>query len=390
MAITLKGLAWDHRRCWGPLDASIGAYTAARPGLSIVWDRRSLYEFGEGRLEDTVRKYDLITFDHPFVGEVARDGLMLPFDDHLSEADKRMFEADSVGKSWQSYQAGGKQWALPIDAAAQVASYRPDLLNKYADAPPTSHEAVVQLGRRLRADGLWLGLPLVPTDAMCLILTGAALASHPIGTDPGVCIEDRVLAGVVDRLRELAALAHPQSWSWNPIRCYEHMIAHNDVVYVPFAFGYVNYASRNDGPHLRFADIPASPPKGALLGGAGIGVSAQSKHPDEAIAYAKHLCSPEFQRTEYVSAGGQPGMLSAWTDAAANQATRNFFADTLATMRGSYLRQTHPGFITFFRESAAKAAAAIKGELSPADLAAWLNRKHAETLPRAALDRSFA
>ena len=89
MAITLKGLAWDHRRCWGPLDASIGAYTAARPGLSIVWERRSLYEFGEGRLEDTVRKYDLITFDHPFVGEVARDGLMLPFDDHLSDADKR-------------------------------------------------------------------------------------------------------------------------------------------------------------------------------------------------------------------------------------------------------------------------------------------------------------
>jgi multiple sugar transport system substrate-binding protein len=390
VAITLKGLAWDHRRCWGPLEASIAVYTAARPGLSIVWDRRSLYEFGEGRLEDAVRKYDLITFDHPFVGEVARDGLMLPFDGHLSDGDRRMFEAESVGKSWQSYQAGGKQWALPIDAAAQVASYRPDLLGKYADAPPATHEAVLQLGRRLRADGLWLGLPLVPTDAMCLILTGAALAGCPIGANPDVFIEEEALVGVIERLRELAALAHPHSWSWNPIRCYEHMVSADDVVYVPFAFGYVNYASRSDGPHLRFANIPASPPKGALLGGAGIGVSALSKHPEEAIAYAMHLCSRQFQRTGYVTAGGQPGMLSAWTDPDANQATRNFFADTLATLSGAYLRETHPGFVTFFRECASKAAAAIKGDLSPPDLASWLNWKHAETRPRAVLDRSFA
>src|SRR5581483_3384638 len=337
MAVALKGLAWDHRRCWGPLDASIAAYTAARPGLSIVWDRRSLYEFGEGTLADAIRAYDLIVFDHPFVGEIARDGMMVPFDAYLSDADRRMFEAESVGKSWQSYQAAGKQWALPIDAAAQVAAYRPDILAGYVDAPPLTHAAVVDLGRRLRADGRWLGLPLVPTDAMCLVLTGAALAGHPIGSDPDRFLDNDVLAGVIERLREIAVLAHPKSWEWNPIRCYEHMVSQDDVAYVPFAFGYVNYASRSDGAWLRFADIPATPPNGSLLGGAGIGVSALSAHRDEAIAYAIHLCGREFQRTEYVRAGGQPGMLSAWTDAAANKATRNFFADTLATLRGAYL-----------------------------------------------------
>ena len=47
----LRGLAWDHRRCWGPLDASVAPYCAAHPGLEIEWDRRSLYEFGEGAID---------------------------------------------------------------------------------------------------------------------------------------------------------------------------------------------------------------------------------------------------------------------------------------------------------------------------------------------------
>ena len=50
------------------------------PGLTIHWERRSLYEFGEGRLEDAVRDYDLVVLDHPFIGDVARDGLLVPFD----------------------------------------------------------------------------------------------------------------------------------------------------------------------------------------------------------------------------------------------------------------------------------------------------------------------
>ena len=379
MSVSLRGLAWDHRRCWGPLDASVPLYTAGKPDLAIRWDRRSLYEFGEGRIEDVIREYDLVVFDHPFVGDIARDHLLVPFDDHLSSATRKIFEVESVGKSWASYQANGRQWALPIDAAAQVAAYRPDLLAHHEAEPPRTHAEVVELGRRLRTKGQWLGLPLVPTDAMCLVLTGAAIAGHSIGKDDDVFLPEYALAEVLDRLRELAALAHPQSWSWNPIRCYEHMIHHDDTVYVPFAFGYVNYASRAESPHLAFADIPATPPKGALLGGAGIGVSVHAKAREAAIDYALYLCSPEFQRTSYVAAGGQPGMLSAWTDAAVNQATRNFFADTLATLQGCYLRDTRPGFVTFFRDCAHQAQAAIRGELAPADFAAWLNRKHAET-----------
>ena len=383
MTVTLRGLAWDHRRCWGPLDASVAPYAAAHAGVSIRWDRRSLYEFGEGRLEDVLRDYDLVVFDHPFVGDIASGRLMVPFDDHLDATEKARFAADSVGASWRSYQADGKQWALPIDAAAQVASYRPDLFPAYADALPTDHAAVLALGERLRADGKWLGLPHVPTDAMCLVLTLAAGAGDAIGAG-GRFLSGEAVERIIADLRAMVALAHPDSRKWNPIRCYDHMIAHDDVVYVPYAFGYVNYASRGETPRLAFGDIPARDARGSLLGGAGIGVSAFSAHQAAAIDYARSLCSAEYQRGDYVRFGGQPGSLAAWRDSAVNRLSNGFFADTLETLANSYLRPTYPGFISFFRGSTEAAFAAITGTLSARDFAGHLDRLYAETLPETA------
>ncbi|TKB29429.1 MAG: ABC transporter substrate-binding protein, partial [Mesorhizobium sp.] len=88
------------------------------------------------------------------------------------------------------------------------------------------------LGRRALKDGKWLGLPLVPTDAMCLLLT----LGEP-REDGDEFIARQKIEQAVGQLRQLAALSHPNSPKWNPIRCYDHMIAHDDVVYVPFAFG---------------------------------------------------------------------------------------------------------------------------------------------------------
>ncbi|MCX5514346.1 ABC transporter substrate-binding protein [Kaistia algarum] len=386
MTATLRGLAWDHRRCWGPLDASVEPYRAAHPGFDIAWDRRSLYEFGEGRLEDVLQDYDLVVFDHPFIGDIAEGGLMVPFDPYLSAEERARFAADSVGGSWRSYQADARQWALPIDAAAQVASYRPDLLPAFADAPPQNHAEIVKLGNALRRDGRCIGLPFVPTDAMCLVLTLAAGAGDAIG-EGGRFLPQEAVERIVGELAELAALAHPMSAQWNPIRCYDHMVAQDDVVYVPYAFGYVNYASRAETPRLAFTDIPVEGSRGALLGGAGIGVSAFSKHREAAIAYALHLCSADYQRGDYVAFGGQPGSLAAWRDPAANEATRHFFANTLATLTNSYLRPTHPGFISFFRDLTHPAHEAIAGRLPAKELAKLLDRRYAETLPAPELGR---
>jgi multiple sugar transport system substrate-binding protein len=153
------------------------------------------------------------------------------------------------------------------------------------------------------------------------------------------------------------------------------------VVYVPFAFGYVNYASRQKEPHLRFTNVPTAGSAGALLGGAGIGVSARSKNRTAAIDYARYLCAGDYQRGDYVREGGQPGSLAAWQDDGANVFARDFFRDTLATIQASYLRPTHAGFLTFAREIAPRVAAAIAGEISAGELHGLVNRLYRDTLP---------
>lgn len=379
VAIVLKGLAWDHRRCWGPLDAYARRLKAADRPVQIEWRRRSLYEFGEAPLEDVLRDYDLVVFDHPFVGDAAQSALLAPFDDHLSPVNRRRFEADSVGKSWVSYQARGKQWALPIDAAAQVASFRPDLMPP-GEEPPATYEELIGFAKRLIALGKRIGLPLAPTDAMCLLLTFAAIAGEQAGERGGflplAAIED-----AVGRLKELARLAHPSSPEWNPIACYEHMIAADDVVYTPYAFGYVTYAARAGAPFLKFANIPASPPAGSLLGGAGIGVSAHSRNVSAAIECALALCAPDYQRGDYVGNGGQPGSLAAWRDQNVNAATRGFFMDTLATLEKAYLRPTHPGFVAFFRDASTRVQRAILEGGDLKELSAWLDRRYEAIAP---------
>ena len=87
-------------------------------------------------------------------------------------------------------------------------------------------------------------------------------------------------------------------------------------------------------------------------------------------------------------AAPREAVFAAWTDPEVNRATRNFFADTLATLQGSYLRPTRPGFLPFFRECTHKAVAAIRGEIPAGELADWLNARHAAT--SGALDGSPA
>ena len=385
--IQLRGLAWDHRRCWGPLEASVEGYAAAHAGIAVRWDRRSLWEFGEGRLEGPAADYDLIIYDHPFVGEAARKGLMVDLSTLLSDDQTAALARDSLGPSWPSYGFDGGVWALPIDGAAQVAAYRPDLLSRYAAVPGTVDE-VIALGEAVRADGRHIAWPSIPVDVMCTVLTVAAGMGYRPGRRTAFLAADEV-AEVMSVLRRLRALAHPLSDRWNPIACYDHMTAADDVVYVPYAFGYVNYTAPAVGSPLGFADIPrlnGTEVCGALLGGAGIGISTRSKHVQAAFDYALFLCDADYQAGDYVRHGGQPGSLSAWTDPAADAATGGFFSATRQSLTTAYLRPNTPGFIDFFR-AAAQTTSRHLAEADPADdrrLSDQLNRGYEAALVHAA------
>ena len=380
MGITLRGLTWDHPRGYAPLLGGAPEYEKQNPGITIRWDQRSLREFGEAPIEQYLDRYDLLIVDHPFVGFAAAHGVLVDLAPDISESERVHFAADSVGPSWESYWYDCGLWALPIDAAAQVASYCPHLLFELSPSVPNTFDEVLELGRKARGAGKSIVVPACPTDAISLFFTLSANLGYGIPEERGRFVEDDVAAEVLDRLHQLIALAHPKSLDWNPIQVYECMIGSSDAIYCPYGFGYSNY-SRVDKPvQLKFANAPAATRRGCagtMLGGTGVAVSTCSPHRSQAVAYAKWVAGPEHQIGTYFREGGQPASLAAWTDSSVNAIADGFFLNTLETLRTAYVRPRFDGFVRFFEAAGIEINRCLRGELEDADLIRWLNNRYA-------------
>jgi multiple sugar transport system substrate-binding protein len=383
----ITGIAWDHRRCWGPLEASIEPYRDLT-GEAVRWDRRSLYSFGEGDLGTFAESYDLVIYDHPFVGDAASNGWLLDLNTLLTSGDKSRFEADAVGASWLSYAYDSGIWGLPVDTAAQTAAWRADLFEAHGFDVPKTLDDVLDLGARAAAHDLWVGWPSVPTDLMCTLVSIAASCGLRPGHSDGdfLALADADMA--IGYVKALAKLAHPKSREWNPIRCLDHMAANDDVAYVPYLFNYVNYSGTAARP-ITFGAPPAiaaGSPVRTLLGGAGIGISARSANPEAAFRYAMYLCSPAYQSADYVTYGGQPGSRTAWQSELCNAQTGGFFRNTLPVMDKAYLRPTHPGFVPFFHEATLKLAEVVFEAAPLPPFADWLNASYDRIRTRAPVE----
>lgn len=341
---TLKGMTWDHARGYDPMAATAAAYARDRPDVRIVWEKRPLQAFADFPLQQLADEYDLIVIDHPHVGLVARAGCLVAldgFEDRRGEL--AALAAQSLGGSHESYRYDGRQWALAIDAAAQVASYRPDLLA----VPPTTWGETVELARRGKV--LW---PIKPVDALMSCFTLCANLGAPCRSDGGAPLVERS-AGVMtlEAMADLARLVPRECLSMNPIEAYERMAGGDEFWYCPLGYGYTNYARDGyRGNLLHFADIPAlggAGPIGSCLGGTGIAVSSRSADVAAAVDYAFSVASAACQSGLYFEAGGQPGNAAAWDDARCDRTAHGFFTRTRATLDAAYVRPRYDGYLDF-------------------------------------------
>ncbi|WP_226781180.1 extracellular solute-binding protein [Oceaniglobus trochenteri] len=372
----VKGVAWDHRRCWGPLDADANSL-ARSGGLTVNWERRSLFSFGEGDLEPFCDAADMVIFDHPFTGDVARRGLMHDLTEWLTPDDIAVFERNAVGGSFDSYKFEGGIYGLPVDAAATTAAWRADLLADMGQKVPVTFEEVLALGAEARRHDKWIAWPAKPTDLMCGYIAMAVSLGHEPGSGDGPFVPRDLSEDLIARLVALRKVIHPESVGWNPIRLFDHMTSADDVLYTPYAFNYVNYASHPTRP-LSFGAPPrhgAGPGRG-LLGGAGIGISTRSGDPKRAFDYAMRLVAPEFQAGPYVANGGQPGMRAAWQSEDCDRMTNGFFSSCLKAMDDAFLRPNLPGFVPFFHDATERLAAVVNDGASHDDYWNWQTETH--------------
>ena len=343
---TLKGITFDHPRGVEPLLASAEAF-AARRGIEVSWRARSLQRFADQPIDELAADYDLLILDHPWVGQVSVEGSLLALDDYLSESEMEDLRTGGVGASFESYRYQGKLWAVPVDVAAQVSAYRPDLIDAAGEVPPYTWADVIGLGRRLRGRGQWLGFPLIPVDCMMSFMSACVAGGEPPGQSREVLVSRSVGERALALLAECAGLSHPETPRENPIKVLDRMSTTDDVVYCPLLFGYTNYSRAGFRPHtVRFDVAPShdGTPLGGILGGTGLGVSAGTAAPHEACAYAAFVGSSAFQAGPYVECAGQPAHLAAWTSPRANELTDDFFLRTLPSLSVAYLRPRFDGF----------------------------------------------
>jgi multiple sugar transport system substrate-binding protein len=331
----LRALGWDHDRCTAPMRACTESWGELHPEVELVWENRSLTAFGDEPVEDVAHRYDLVMIDHPFCGTAEATGTLAPLDELLPATVLAELAVDSIGPSHDSYSFHGRQWALATDAACQVAAVRDDLL----DCPaPSTWQEVRDLAHARPGS---VAVPLAPAQAMCAFLTLCANAGTAAAEDPARLVDPGVGLAALELLAELYALGPGEAVGWEQPDVLGRLTSGDDLVYVPLVFGFVTYsrADRTAKP-CRFLDVPSAGagPVGAILGGAGLAVSATSAYAEAAAAFAAYASGAEAQRTLVGPAGGQPGSRTAWNDPVLDRIAGGFFSGTTASIEHAWVR----------------------------------------------------
>lgn len=364
--IHLRGMTWQHRRALDPLAASLPRFRAEHPGIDIEWSSRSLVGFEFQPVEQLAKNYDLIILDHPFMGDAARKGYLLRLDESLAGQD-----SDYIGPSLATYRYDGATYAVPVDAACQVAVFRPDLMSMMNAAPPKTWAAVLALGGTAARNGLKLAIGLSGVHSLMTFFTLMAGLGRPCADTPEEPFCDGAAAHeALAILRGLLQYCPPEVLDWNSIRLHEVMVAEDHLAYCPAVYCYATYAQADQPKPLRFADLPGhagASPKGSTIGGTGLAISTACTAPEAALAYAAFAAAAATQ-LEFARHHGQPARIEAWNDAAIDRDFGGCFAATRASLEGSWIRPRYPGYLGFQEHGGMLVERHLRGDLGEADL----------------------
>jgi multiple sugar transport system substrate-binding protein len=342
--ISLRGITWNHSRAFPPLVAAAQRFEEQNENIRILWEKRSLHEFGHADLPTLARSFDLLVLDHPMLGVADRTNILLDLKPMLSRGTLDGLKQDALGPCLDSYWFHEKLYALPIDAAAPAASLRVDLLELEGMTEPDSWSGMLELARRGR-----VRMPGFPADlflnfmGLCVSHGSAVAATEDQFLDRAIALRS------LEDLRELAGLMPETIYSMNPISLYEAMSAEETIAYCPFAYTYNNYSRQGFGrSRLRFSGpvfVESGRRMRTVLGGTGLAISSNCGERDLALAFCLFVVGRECQSTIYALAGGQPASLTAWHDETLNQITDSFFNRTLSSIQSGYIRPRYNGYI---------------------------------------------
>jgi multiple sugar transport system substrate-binding protein len=104
---------------------------------------------------------------------------------------------------------------------------------------------------------------------------------------------------------------------------------------------------------------------GSTVGGAGLGVSANTRAPEAAKAIVRMLMDRKVQAEVLALHDGQPARASAWSDPVVNAAYGNFYSNTRATIEASWVRPRNLGYVAFQKRAAELVSRCLSGADQP-------------------------
>jgi multiple sugar transport system substrate-binding protein len=341
----LKGITWDHSRGITPLLAASQRFSELNPGVEIRWSKRNLQEFADFPIEKLTEQYDLLIIDHPWVGCAAATGCVIALDKYLSTEYLQDQLLHSTGNSYLSYNYNGHQWALAIDAATPVASYRDDLLKKNNASLPHTWTDLLELARKGK-----VAVPAIPIDLlMNFYMFCIAHGQEPFQSEKEVVDHETGVRALMT-MQEFYSLVNREMFGYNPIKVAERMTTTDDYWYCPFSYCYSNYSRTGYAQNvLLYTDLVLYEEKKlrSTIGGTGISVSAFSNNKNTAIEFVQMIATGSFQSSFYIEHSGQPGHRLAWENKKANELTHNFFTNILPAVERGYTRPRYHGYLEF-------------------------------------------
>jgi multiple sugar transport system substrate-binding protein len=370
----LRGITWDHRRAIDPLTATLPGFRRNHPDVEITWQSRSLHGFEFAPVFELARDFDLIILDHPFCGAIAQSKCLLALDGLLDGLD-----AAFVGPTLASYRYDGHVWALPVDAACQVAVSRPDLMAELGQPVPRTWEEMFALARVSSRRGMKLAVAFKGVHSLMTFFTLCANLGAPCATETTEPFVDRETAReALGTMRQLIALCPAEALDWNSIALHDAMVARNDLVYCPAVYCYATYAEAGVRRPLRFHDLPglgSADPRGSTIGGTALGVSALCPEPEAALSYARFMLQPVTQ-AGFALYHGQPARTEAWDSPEIDLRFGRCFSATRKTMEACWIRPRYDGYLGFQARGGALVESHLRGDLDESALLAALAELH--------------
>jgi multiple sugar transport system substrate-binding protein len=307
-------LVFKHARILGgadPIPGLLREFEAAHPGVrvqseSLPWTSDEQHQFYVVNLEGQSPGFDVMMLDVIWVPEFARAGWLLDLSRAMGPDELADFFPSTVrASSWE-----GRVWALPWNMNVGLLYYRADLLARYGLRPPTTWAELIAQVHRIRAaerdprlDGyLWQGKQYEGLVVNVL----EAFWSHGtdlLGADDHVFPDPARAAAALTFLRGLIESGVSPRWTTAADEeLTRRAFADGHAVFLrnwPYALDLLEAPGSALRGKVGIAALPGQTPAeagAASTGGAHLGISRRTAHPDAAIALARFFTGERAQR----------------------------------------------------------------------------------------------